>query len=185
MAFRPLRSRRYSRYISSGFLPFEAFEFSGIRYSEAPYLRRMIRDRLRIKQSFDNQADANNWSKTKREQEYKELIRFEYVDNRWIREKQEWRIGRTHYKASPWEMLKDYRQRAIDTGEYHPVKGKRIRRIGDKIVIHIYKGDVEGQKQRARAKLRASVGTPSYARYQEQRRRQKERARQRRLAKEH
>lgn len=179
MIFRPLRQRRYNRYLASGFLKMEAYELSGIRYSEAPYLRRMIRDRLNIRKSFDSQADALGWSKTRRDDEWRAVVRHEYIDHHWVRERQIPLIGRTAYKASPWEMVKEYRQRAIDAGEYHPPKTRRIRRIGDKIYIHIYKGDVQAQKARAKAKREATRGTPEYDRYLRQRREQKARAKER------
>jgi hypothetical protein len=185
MAFRRLRQQRYNTYINSFFLPFEAYEFSGIRYAEAPYMRKMIRDRINLRRTFDKEADFNNWTRTRRDKEWRAVIKFEYTDHRWIREKQEWRVGRTQYKASPWEMLKDYRQKAIDSGDYHPVKGRRIRRTEDKVYIHIYKGDVEGQKRRARARIQAIKGTPEYEKYRRQRAEQKKRAKERERAKEH
>jgi len=82
-------------------------------------------------------------------------------------------------------MLKEYRQVAIDSGEYHPVKRRGVRREGSKIWIHINKGDVQAQKTRARERREALKGTPQYERYLEQRRRQKQREKQRRQAREH
>lgn len=184
MAYRPQRQHRYAIYKEAGFLPFEARELSGVRFAEAPYLRKLIRDRMRIREAFEREALFNKWSLTRQRREYRDIIRFEYLDKKWIREAISPRIGTPRYKASPWEMLKDYRQKAIERGEYHPAKGRRIRRVGDKIYIHIYKGDVAAQKERAREKLRASIGTPEYERYQRQRREQKARAKERKKREE-
>ena len=185
--FRPRRQRRYNNYLLCGFMPFEAVEFSAIPYVEAPYLRKMMRERLRIKNAFIKQADAMEWSRTRREEEYREVIRFEYINHGWVRVKEVWRVGRTRYQASPWEMLREYRQKAIDRGEYFPRPRKAVRRdfFGNIVNIRISKGDVEGQKARARTRTKASIGTQDYALYQRQRAAQKERARERRKALEH
>lgn len=177
MAFRTVRQRRYRSMINSGLLEFESYELSGVKYSEAPYLRKLMRDRLRIKTSFDKQADLSKWKRTRREEEYREVIKIEYRDNNWLRERKV--RGRKILRASPWEMLRDYRQKAIDRGEYHPVKHRQIVKRGDKIYIHIYKGDVQAQKRRAKERMGMIKGTSDYERYLEQRREQKARARQR------
>ena len=143
--YRPRRQHRYDIYKASGFLFREAAPISSIRYVEAPYLRKMIRDRRIIKEAFDKQADALHWTKAQREREYRDTIRSIYHINNWLRDG----------SPSHWEMLADYRQQAIDRGEYYPPKRKHIRRDGDRIIIHIYKGDVDAQKQRYRQRLKA------------------------------
>ena len=143
--YRPRRQHRYDIYKASGFLFREAAPISSIRYVEAPYLRKMIRDRRRIKEAFDKQADALHLTKRQRVLEYRDTIRSIYDLRGWTR----------NDTFSVWLMLADYRQKAIDRGEYYPPKRKHIRRDGDRIIIHIYKGDVDAQKQRYRQRLKA------------------------------
>lgn len=170
MAFKSRRQARYDAYVTKyGLLPFEAREISSVNYSEAPYLRQMIRERVRLRNAFNRQADLNRWSKTRRESEYRDVIRFEYRSRGWLRNE----------ILSPWEMLKWYRQRAIDSGEYHPVKRKTPRKKGSSLYIHLYKGDVQGQKRRAKERRKEQRGTPEYEKYLEQRREQKRRAKER------
>ncbi len=183
--YRPLREKRRQLYLNNGFLPFEANDLSGVSFAEAPYLRKMVRERASAKRSFDKQADALKWSETKRREEWRNYVRSEYLNNRWIRPTETWRVGRTRYQASVWEMLKDFRQKAIDAGEYHPIRRRGVRREGDKLYIHILKGDVEGQRRRSYAKIKSSKGTSDYERYLEQRRAQKARSRQREKLRRH
>lgn len=173
--YRTIRQRRYDNLIYNGFLPLEAKELSSVKYSEAPYLRKMMRDRARISQLFYKQTIELGWSKTKRGEEYRKFIRSEYIDHKWIR--------LAENKLSPWEMLKDYRQRAIDAGEYHPKQGKHVRRKGSKVYIHIYKGNVEAQKRRAKER-RERMSEIEREKYRQQRRDQKQRAKEREKMKE-
>jgi hypothetical protein len=182
--YKTLRQRRYNNLIYSGFLPFEAQELSDVRYSEAPYLIKMMKERSRISEAFYKQAIAFKWSKTRREEEYKAVIRQEYIDHKWLRLAETFRIGKTRYKASPWEMLKYYRQKAIDAGEYHPTnRGKRVRRKGESLYIKIYKGDIQAQKKRA-AERRERMSEIEREKYKKQRREQKVRAKERAKRKE-
>ncbi len=187
MAFlRPQRQQRYITLRSNGFLPFEALTLSTVRFSEAPYIRRLMRDRLKIAKAFLKEAEFNKWSQKRKDKEYRAVIKNEYLEHKWIKATEVWRIGRTLYKAAPFMMLKEYRQRAIDSGEYFKKPPKRIRRDaeGNIIKIIIYKGDVEAQKRRARARRSISTGTPEYEKYLRQRREQKKRAKDRKWARE-
>ena len=75
----------------------------------------------------------------------------------------------------------------MERGEYFPPPKKSVRRNaqGDIVKIYISKGDVEGQKARRLARIKASKGSPDYARYQRQKAEQKKRASERRRALEH
>jgi len=186
--FRPQRQHRHQIYTyNNAFLPFEALDLSAVKFSEAPYLRRMIRERREMKVAFDREADYNKWSQTRREMEWRNVVKFEYINNRWIRESQKISIGRPLYKASPWEMLHTYRKRAIERGEYFPPPKKSVARDsqGNIVKIYISKGDIEGQKSRRLARIKSSKGSPDYARYQRQKAEQKKRASERRRALEH
>jgi hypothetical protein len=182
--YRTLRQRRYDKYIYYGLLPFEAQELSDIKYSEAPYLLKVMVDRSHLSSAFYKQAIALKWSKTRREEEYRKVIRQEYIDHKWLRHAESWRVGKTHYKASPWEMLKAYRQKAIDAGEYHPTNhGKHVRRRGESLYIKIYKGDIQAQKKRA-VERRERMNEIEREKYRKQRQAQKERAKERAKLKE-
>jgi hypothetical protein len=181
--YRTLRQRRYDNLIYSGFLPFEAQELSSVKYSEAPYLRKMMRDRMRLNEAYYKQARELGWNKTQREKGYRDFIRNEYIDHKWVRPAESWQVGKTRYKESPWEMLKDYRQKAIDAGEYHPKQGKHVRRKGESLYIKIYKGDIQAQKKRA-AERRERMSEIEREKYRKQRREQKARARERAKMKE-
>ncbi len=180
MAYRPRRQARYESLRNSGFMRFEANELSSVTLAEAPYLRDIIADRRKLLRAFLAQARLNKWSTTKSDEEYRKVIRQEYIDHGWIREKEQTTRFMPEYKASPWEMLKEYRQKAIESGEYFPVPRKRVRRdaSGKPIAVHISKGDVKAQKRREKNRIHAMRGTPDYESYLRRRREQKRRARQ-------
>jgi hypothetical protein len=164
-----LRQHRYNKYKERGFFPYEAREMATVSYSEAPYLKHIIDDRYQLRMKLILESRKQGWSKTRTDQQYQHMIERWYINNDWIK----------HGLPDVWEMFKEYRQRAIDAGEYHPSGKKNIHRKGNKLYIHIYKGDVQAQKARARVKIQNQKGTPEYQKYQNQRREQKRRARER------
>jgi len=128
MPYKSQRQHRYGVYrqgFPSLFLPFEARELSRIRFSEAPYTKTMIQERKRIRRTFNYQADKLDWSDTRRKDEWREIIRSLYQDNKWIKPTEEYRIGRTRYQADPWAMFRYYRKKAIVSDDYTPKKSRR------------------------------------------------------------
>jgi hypothetical protein len=182
MAYRAQRQTRYLWLIQDGFLRFEAQELSGVRPSEAPYLRQMRIDRRNLRSNFMKEAVANKWSYTRIKDEWLKFIQFEYTDKGWTQRKPIFGVGRTKYQASPWAMLKFYRQLAIESGEYFPNPKKRVRRDASGKVEHIIvsKGNIAAQKRRAKGRIEARKGTPDYQRYLQHRRDQARRYRQKR-----
>ncbi len=170
--------------ISRGLLRFEANPLSDITEAEAPYLRQLMKDRKKILDAVAKEARFNRWSKTRAEREFSRVVRQEYIDRGWQRKKTLAGVGRTSYNADPWKMLKDYRQKAIDSGDYFPDK-KRVGRDteGNITAIHISKGNVMVQKQRYMDKLRQDP--ERWQKLLMQKSQQKARARQKRLQQEH
>ena len=114
--FRIKRETRKRKYMTYGLLPFEAHTLS-IVPENRPYIKRLLKDRLIL----FTQAANERWSRKEYETKIKEI----YGDKDWIiedtKELQEFGTRRKSVgKADPWRMLRDYRKRAIDEGEYIP-----------------------------------------------------------------
>jgi len=107
-----------------------------------------------------------------------EWVKQTYIKNGWISPSQQYAIGKTRYQADVWKLLRSYRDRAIESGEYFPNPERRKKKSASGRIT-INKGDVEAQRRRAHSRVKASRGTSDWLRYQEQRRAQKARAKAR------
>ena len=180
--FRQRRNRRYNGLLARGFLRFEAKELSAVTMAEAPYLKHLVNDRVKMIKAFMKQAEANGWSKTRAQREYRDLIKSEYKDHAWVRNDQPSRIGVPEYKASPWELLREYRQQAIERGEYFPNprnRGKGHHKTGPVTRQDIMQARSSRQAAKDRARERRQHDPDEMARYQQQRRQQRMRAKER------
>lgn len=122
--FRPLRARRKQRLLEAHLLPFEANTLTGVALKQ-PYMKALMRERRNEYRLMQREAAFNQWSAAKFKAEWTAHIRKRYKDNKWFITKAAVRRLKTVGKADPWAMLKDWRQRAIDSGEYLRPKGKK------------------------------------------------------------
>lgn len=121
-----LRQKRYNtmKYYYH-LLPHEAQELSKIPYSSAPYMKNLLKDRRNLWQDLLKEAEYNKWSYTRTQREWLKWIQELYIKNNWISLNQEYRVGRTKYKADPWAMFRAYRNEAIESDDYEPRKRKK------------------------------------------------------------
>jgi hypothetical protein len=139
--YRPRRQARYDWAKSKGFIPFEAREISKITDRNTPHFRQMMKDRREIIDGLLREAEYNRWSKLRTHQEIIEYIRYIYRDNRW------------EFNASGlWQMYRDYRDKAIDLGEYYP-KRRRKKRFGEE-GDRIDRGKLKEQRKRYKERLK-------------------------------
>lgn len=121
MAFKTQRQKRYERLRYYGFLPFEAYELSRYRHTTTRYYRMMLSDRRRLLRRAHvldlNKYQFRNW-----------IYNLYYMFDR-----------------DPWKILKDARQKAIESGDYIPKKKRKYR---DSMGHRIGKGKVQEQKER-------------------------------------
>lgn len=119
--------------IKAGFLPSEATMLSGgytaTQFRTISYLQKLVRTRRLYV--------ANLRSRGYSDQMITQYIKDLYVNKDWI----------SHGKRDPWKMIKKYRQKDIDSGEY-PESKYRGKHHGQ----GVSKGDVKGQRTRAKQK---------------------------------
>lgn len=142
MARYKLRRRtRYHNLKSYGFLPFEARELSKVRDTSAKYFRRMLLDRQEVIEGLKREAEYNRWSIKRTVSEIIGYIKYFYRENHW----------EFNYNGL-WEMYRDYRDRALDMGEYYPKrrKKKRFGITGGRID----RGKLAEQKRRYKERLK-------------------------------
>jgi len=148
MAFRPRRQSRKEKLLRAGFLPFESHTLSEVSNTKTGYYRKMVKDRRREYRQWQRKAELAGWSRTRFEEEYQLFIKNKYLDNKWMISKVPITRKKTVGRADPWGMLKDYRQKDIDSGEYRKAAKKRRREEG------LDKGKVLEQKARYRERKR-------------------------------
>ena len=141
------RKARLRRLASHGLLRFEAQAISGAYrtfrqtdftgHDPAVYIQRMLKSRVQTIINLDRYGYTF-------EQIQKYLLQ-RYKAMGWL-----YRNG----KPNPFAMLEYFRQKSMDYGEYFP----KARRHGRGKGQSISKGDVKGQRERARAKARGKKG---------------------------
>lgn len=119
--------------IKSGFLPSEATTLSGgyttTQFRTLPYLKKLVRTRRLYVANLKSRGYSDNL--------IAQYIKDLYENKEWEREG----------KRDPWKMIRDARQKEIDSGNYIPPKRK-----GSHHGEGVSKGDVKKQKSRARGK---------------------------------
>jgi len=95
MAFRTRREARYLKLRQHGFLRFEARPLSKVPTRVCPYLRAMMKERLK------QMRDSQKMGRTLRQ--YEDSIKELYRTNKWLKKN---RVGKI--VADPWRMFRDY-----------------------------------------------------------------------------
>lgn len=116
---------------SAGFLPFETKELSQgynlTQFRKLPYLQNIVKTRRLYISNAKSRGLSN--------EAIKEGIIQLYIKKDWIKDGE----------LESWDMIRDARKKAIDSGEYFPVKRK-----GSHHGEGVSKGDVLNQKKRNR-----------------------------------
>ena len=151
--FKPRRQSHKWKLLQQGFLPFEAHSLSGIK-RDTSYYKKMVKER---KELFRRAMD-DGWTR----REYGEHIKGIYADKNWFITKGQvespWATRKKSVgKADCFQMLKEYRDKAIKAGEYTPKPKVKKKKPGER---EISKGDVQEQKRRHREKQREKAPQP-------------------------
>jgi len=127
------RQQLYDKLTTAGFMPIEAREltrqYTVTNFRTITYLQKIVRTRRLYV--------ANLRSRGYSDELIKQYIRDLYHNRDWI----------TDGKIDTWKMLKKYRQRDIESGEYPESKYK-----GKHHGQGVSKGDIKGQRTRAKQK---------------------------------
>ena len=134
MAFKSRRQARYLKLKSEGFTGAEAQVLSEFKFKQ-PYLTLMRRDRKRLV----DEVVALDLSKTRTLATLRSWIDQVYVANGW---------------EDAYVMLRDYRQRAIDKGDYIPPPIRKRKPTS--------KGNLERQKLKAKARRERGAISSQY-----------------------
>jgi len=140
------QTARYNWLIKRGFLDFEASEISGAyptfqktkeRSDPSVYIRRMATSRYQTVIQLRRYGYSN------------EMI-IDYIGQ--LYQKRDWLY--IDGEINPWKMLDYFRDISLAKGEYFPTAKRRAHGRS------ISKGDVAGQRARAKARARAKKGLP-------------------------
>jgi hypothetical protein len=145
MAFRARRQNWYLNLKKAGFLPYEAYELSRFKDKSVVYFRAMVQERRQLMKGLLREAEAHGWSRTKTTEEWKALINFTYKEKKWVQ---------AGHRLDVWKMLREYRDRVIDLGEYHPRRHKGNHIFSPITRIRLDKGNVDRQKRRYRERMK-------------------------------
>lgn len=158
----------YNRLRGAGFLVWEAREFA-TQYKKSdfrslPYIKKMVAWRRRYIRDLRGRGFSDR--------EVNVRVVDAYRRNGWLT---------PEGLPNPWAMLRAFRKKDIESGEYVPEKRIFRTPTGEIRKIIISKGDVKEQKRRERERVRQRrAGDPEFdARWREQRRQQRQRAKAR------
>jgi hypothetical protein len=119
--------------IDAGFLPSEATTLSGgytnNQFRTISYLQKLVRTRRLYVANLKSRGYADSL--------ITQYIKDLYINSGWL----------SNGKRDVWKMIKEYRQRDIESGEYPESKYK-----GKHHGKGVSKGDVKGQRTRAKQK---------------------------------
>ncbi|MBU1118238.1 hypothetical protein KKD37_04740 [Patescibacteria group bacterium] len=139
--YRQRRQKRYDQLRQWGFFHFEANELSKVVDRNTGYFRQMVKDRREINGGLKREAEFQRLSK---KDTYKDIVdywKMIYRDSKW-----------SFDRYGVWEMYRDYREKAIDMGEYYPKRRKKRQYAPEG--RRIDRGNLKAQRQKYKARLK-------------------------------
>jgi hypothetical protein len=141
----------------NGFLGFEVSIFNQHIHADVmrgnPNIKQMVIDRRAIKRAFLTEAESKGWPTWVRIVEYRKRILAIYQEKNYYAGKTKIKFNKTWLGVfgdasyDPWVLFREY----YPTGRSH-----KSAKIGEDGLVHINKGNIKAQKERARARAKTS-----------------------------